>query len=265
MCKVSFPSQQKLLLVPHSPPHHVSMKNQSIRTNNINKNSTLHWLCLLFASFVGLLVFTQSTVAEEPQVVSPDTGIVIDQPFEEIGINLDGWEGSATTDLTIGISTSDASDNLFVKADLASSEAGLITTDNFNVFAFAHNDFIAPPGSTNGFNTIGHSSILAMEGDNTNLGFTNKGDWSDESNRTYLGVVFESDLTGQTHFGWVGLSITDPEGDDNINFAVRNWSYQPLSDTSIIAGTNVPEPSIYAIALGLLGLSLVAFRHRRYA
>jgi MYXO-CTERM domain-containing protein len=72
----------------------------------------------------------------------------------------------------------------------------------------------------------------------------------------YLGVEFDNG--GNTHFGWVELAISSPApGEVQLDISRYAWENTPGQ------GIAVPEPSNYALGLGLLALGAAGVRSRR--
>jgi hypothetical protein len=68
----------------------------------------------------------------------------------------------------------------------------------------------------------------------------------------YMGMQFQ--ISGQTHYGWVGLSYTSGKG----SIFVHDYAYQTTPNTALPAG-QIPEPG----ALGLLLLAAPTLLTRR--
>lgn len=74
----------------------------------------------------------------------------------------------------------------------------------------------------------------------------------------YFGFQFNLAPAGPAYYGWVEITTNDTGGPG----VIHQWAYENVADTGILVGT-VPEPS--GAALGLLTVSILAFRRRRQA
>ena len=80
---------------------------------------------------------------------------------------------------------------------------------------------------------------------------------------SYLGA--RVDIGGNDHYGWVGVEVVDEPGLNDLSFIVRDFAYEDIPGLEILAGslTSVPEPSAYAMGLGLLALGAAGLKVRR--
>ena len=79
----------------------------------------------------------------------------------------------------------------------------------------------------------------------------------------FAGVRFTQG--GQTHYGWIRLETTIPNGRGPLVLKAIDWAYNDVPDAPINAGA-IPEPSSMALALLAAGsLGVLAWRRRRQA
>lgn len=95
------------------------------------------------------------------------------------------------------------------------------------------------------YGNVGHYTVV-----NSNLG-----------NDIY--VPFSFDAGGQTDFGWLNLSISDPGTANPYDVVLKGYAYDSSGNAvTADAGASVPEPpSLLLLATGMLGLA--AYRRRR--
>ncbi len=112
-------------------------------------------------------------------------------------------------------------------------------------------------------------SALIEGSESTNGNRSLRGDWGGNLKDHYLGVSFSID--GQTHYGWVRLTVTtNPKLDEPpISATITAYAYETVANKAILAGTaekptaelQVPEnvreqsgPSLGMLAAGANGL-----------
>jgi hypothetical protein len=134
-------------------------------------------------------------------------------------------------------------------------------TNNAYVFGFELNEIIGvssldptEEGTTVGTNRIfdagsgNYVNILA----NTTYNLVQEG---------YVGIEFNNG--GNTHYGWVSVDVTSPSA-ENLQLDITGYAWESIAGQGIAAGA-VPEPSTYALGLGLLALGAAGVRARRQA
>ncbi len=145
-------------------------------------------------------------------------------------------------------------------------------TQEASAFDFSGNSFAVSPSNTDnvyvyGFElneTIGASSLSSTDNGrvSNSLGrwSTNYGGYLvNNVSEGYVGVEFDND--GNTHYGWVAVSLTAPTS-GNLQLEITDYAWENVANTGINAGA-VPEPSTYALGLGLLALGAAGIRARR--
>ena len=132
---------------------------------------------------------------------------------------------------------------------------------------------IGPAGIASAF--FGSYAGLVAGTNNTRVGnesYYSRGYWAGNLKNRYLGVRFQ--LKGQTHYGWIRLTVTTnvKSGRPSLEATITGYAYETIPGKSIIAGatkgpdnteptaslnTLVPEPaSLGVLALGAPGLSI---------
>jgi MYXO-CTERM domain-containing protein len=80
------------------------------------------------------------------------------------------------------------------------------------------------------------------------------------SGNGYIGVEFDNG--GNRHFGWVNVAVTYTALETEFSFEISGYAWEDSVATGINAGA-VPEPSNFALGLGLLALGAAGVRSRR--
>jgi hypothetical protein len=69
----------------------------------------------------------------------------------------------------------------------------------------------------------------------------------------YVGLELTNN--GQTYYGWMHLTVNNPDSNTGARVVIDNWAWNNTPDATIAAGSTVPEPATMAL-LGLGGLLL---------
>ena len=75
----------------------------------------------------------------------------------------------------------------------------------------------------------------------------------------FIGVEFDNNES--THFGWIDIDLTSPSP-TNLQLDITGYAWESQAGVGIAAGA-IPEPSTYALGLGLLALGVAGIRARR--
>jgi hypothetical protein len=177
-----------------------------------------------------------------------------------VDINFD-QDSTTQRDFAIGHERDTAgntqTDRILLKEDdNAANNEGYVIVNNDFPAALPLNTMIGPE-SVYGQQFLNHGSDqLADEdfdNDNaldtpilTNFAIDNLG-----GNTQYVGVRFRVNDTGEDHFGWIGVDITNA---DDLTGVVTGYAYETEAGVGILAGA-VPEPAgLSLLALGAAGL-----------
>ena len=170
-------------------------------------------------------------------------------------------DGDADIDVVFNILVGDAT----IQAARAFHVNGVTVspsdTDNYYVFGFSAGE------------VINASSLSPADGgrpiDPDSGNFVNAlGRWSNDYSTLYnfvsegyIGIEFDNG--GNTHYGWVAVNLTSPSA-ENLQLDITAYAWENIAGQGISAGA-VPEPSTYALGLGLLALGAAGIRARRQA
>jgi hypothetical protein len=135
--------------------------------------------------------------------------------------------------------------------DYASTEiSGIVSgiaafTGGEGTHRFSSGDSIGPAGGPGGWTTL--QSFVDYYDEPG--GFP----WNTNANNTAGFVGVRLNLNGNTHYGWIGLTYNDAFH----NIVLRDFAYEDVPDTAILAGaTAIPEASqVLILALGAAGVA----------
>lgn len=157
----------------------------------------------------------------------------------------------------------------------------IITAATQDARAFHVNGVTVSPSNTGNYYVFGFtagevinaSSLSPADGgraiDPVSGNFVNSlGRWSNNPSTLYnfvsegyIGIEFDNG--GNTHYGWVAVNLTSPSA-ENLQLDITAYAWENVAGQGISAGA-VPEPSTYALGLGLLALGAAGIRARRQA
>lgn len=220
------------------------------------KNKT-HKRLLKYTSAAGISAFALSNAAEAQIIqLNPSPGafsINSGRPSENFDINGDGNNDIQFAIRNVLQNPLDPTSPIIGQSAVINDIGPSISFDSdpsyylnpFNAGEIVNGN-LSPQVADNG--------IVAR--DTTGFNFDAFTDWVGQDNFH----AFSFEAAGETHFAWLEVSVTNNNGD--LTLTISDGAYNSVAGESITVGA-IPEPSTYALGLGLLAAGAAGIRTRR--
>lgn len=202
---------------------------------------------LKYTSAAGVSAFALTSAVEANPTTFTNIPGVLDLSNGLTNIDLD-VDGAADIRINIQSLNGDG-DRVFALKPFPASPTVIFTgTDSYYLQPFALGDTIDGSLSTSG------SPYGLLASDTSGSKFNNF-----DSGNDFIGFSFEKD--GNTHYGWLQFDVADANSGNDGGLQVTSLvgQYESTPNTAIV----IPEPSTYALGLGLLAAGAAGIRARR--